>query len=308
MAILINQKNCNNTVKNLGVPDCLVENGRITGKILVSPDWSVDIKSGTLDSAAVNDLIQDGTFIPVLGAVEVTNGTPEATTEEYQGGIMSVVRNGLPMFTYKFLKGWSYSRALYSMNSFQSYKLLLVFEDGSIAGALDGTTFSGYSLGMLNTGTYMHTDGATSGYVNTVIQLTSSNEYNLNTAVLDRSILGFDANKLQPITDIVMTGRADVSDAKVYFKANFSMNEASPLLGIAIANLKCFVNGVSDTITLASLSYNSTTNEYQFTPTATLDTNDTVVVQLYDSSNSIAVAKIGQRYYKGATAQFTPVA
>lgn len=308
MAILINQKNCNNTVKNLGVPDCLVENGRITGKILVSPDWSVDIKSGTLDSAAVNDLIQDGTFIPVLGAVEVTNGTPEATTEEYQGGIMSVVRNGLPMFTYKFLKGWSYSRALYSMNSFQAYKLLLVFEDGSIAGALDGTTFSGYSLGMLNTGTYMHTDGATSGYVNTVIQLTSSNEYNLNTAVLDRSILGFDANKLQPITDIVMTGRADVSDAKVYFKANFSMNEASPLLGIAIANLKCFVNGVSDTITLASLSYNSTTNEYQFTPTATLDTNDTVVVQLYDSSNSIAVAKIGQRYYKGATAQFTPVA
>ena len=46
MAILINQKNCNNTVKNLGVPDCLVENGRITGKILVSPDWSVDIKNG----------------------------------------------------------------------------------------------------------------------------------------------------------------------------------------------------------------------------------------------------------------------
>ena len=86
------------------------------------------------------------------------------------------------------------------------------------------------------------------------------------------------------------------------------MNEASPLLGIAIANLKCFVNGVSDTITSASLSYNSTTNEYQFTPTATLDTNDAVVVQLYDSSNSIAVAKIGQRYYKGATAQFTPVA
>ena len=172
--VLINQKNCNNTTKNLGVPDCVINNGRITGMIAVAPDWTIDTTSGTIDQTTVNDLIQDGTFIPILGAVEVVNGTPEPTTEEYQGGIMSVVRNGLPMFTFKFLKGWAYARALYSMNSFQSYKLLLVFEDGSIAGALDGNTFSGYSLGMLNTGTFMHTDGSVSGYVNTVVQLTST--------------------------------------------------------------------------------------------------------------------------------------
>ena len=104
MAVLINSKDCSTTVKNLGVPDCLLNNGRITGMIAVSPSWSINITSGTFDLTEVNDLIQDGTFIPILGAVEVVNGTPEATTEEYQGGIMSVVRNGLPMFTFKFLK------------------------------------------------------------------------------------------------------------------------------------------------------------------------------------------------------------
>jgi len=308
MAILVNQKDCATSRKNLGVPDCIINNGRITGMIPVSPDWSVNISSDTLDLATVNDWVQDGTFIPILGAVEVANNTPDATTEEYQGGTMSVVRNGLPQFTFKFLKGWSYARALYSMNSFQAYKLLLVFEDGSIAGALDGTTLSGYSLGMLNTGTYMHTDGSASGYVNTVVQLTSTDEYNLNTAVIDKSVLGFNANNLLPITDIVMTGRADVSEGKVYFKAKFAMNEASQLLGIAIANLRCTIDGTPDTITSGTLSYNSTTKEWEFETTTAFTTSSSIVVQLYDSSNTIAVAKIGTRYYVGATSAITPVA
>lgn len=308
MAVLINSKDCSTTVKNLGVPDCLLNNGRITGMIAVSPSWSINITSGTFDLTEVNDLIQAGTFIPVLGAVEVVNGTPEATTEEYQGGIMSVVRNGLPMFTFKFLKGWAYARALYSMNSFQAYKVLLVFEDGSIAGALDGTTFSGYSLGMLNTGTFMHTDGSVSGYVNTVIQLTSTDEYNLNTAVIDKSVSGFNANNLFPITDIAMTGRADVSEGKVYFKPTFEMNQSSTLLGLAIANLRCTIDGTLDTIVALSLVYNSTTKEWGFQTTTSFTTSSSIVVQLYDSVNSIAVAKIGTKYYKGATSAITPVA
>lgn len=306
MAILGNRKNCDVTVKNLGIPDCILQNGRVTGFIAVSPSWSVDIDSGTFTSTTTNDFIQDHTFIPVLGAVEVVNGTPEATTEEYQGGVTSVVRNGLPMFTFKFLKGWSYARALYSMNSFQAYKVLLVFEDGSIAGALNGTTLSGYTIGMLNTGTYFHTDGAVSGYVNTVIQLTSTDEYNLNTYVIDRTESGFDANQLNPITDITMTGRADVSEAKVYVKAKFTMNLSSNLLGLAIANLKLYIDGVSNTIT--AIAYNSSTEEYALTPTATLTTGDSVVVQLYDSTNTIAVAKVGTRYYEGTTTAITPVA
>ena len=306
--ILGNRKNCDVTVKNLGVPDCILANGRITGFIAVSPSWSVDIDSGTFTSTTTNDFIQDHTFIPVLGSVEAVNGTPEATTEEYQGGVMSVVRNGLPMFTFKFLKGWSYARALYSMNSFQAYKVLLVFEDGSVAGALDGTTLSGYTIGMLNTGTYFHTDGAVSGYVNTVIQLTSTDEYNLNTYVIDRTESGFDANQLNPITDITLTGRADASENKIYVKAKFTQNLSSNLLGLASANLKLYVGGVADTI-VGAITYNSSTEEYAITPTtAIVATTPTWVVQLYDSVNTVAVAKVGTRYYEGATSAIVPVA
>jgi len=306
--ILFNQKNCDTSRKNLGVPDCELFHGRLMGFIAVDPNWSVDVETDVFTIETANGLIQDGTFIPVLGNVEVLNNTPEATTEEYQGGIMNVVRNGLPMFAQKNVKSWAYARALFSMNSFQQYKTLLVFEDGSIAGAISGTTFSGYTTGMINTGTYFHPDGAVSGNSTTTFQLINSNEYNLYTAVLDRSVTGFDANGLLPITDIVITGRADVSEGKVYFKAKFGMNEASNLGGIAIANLRVTVSGVVDAIQVGTLSYLSTTQEWEFEPTATLTTSTPVVVQLYDTVNAVDVAKIGVRFYEGTSASFLPVA
>jgi hypothetical protein len=309
MAILINQKDCNTTRKNLGIPDCVVQNGRITGKILTSPSWEVNLSSGTFDKDYINEQIQNGTFTPVLGAIECVNNTPEATTEEYQGGIMSVVRNGLPQLAFKFIKGgWAFARALYSYNSQQAFGMLLVFEDGSIAGYTDGTVLKGFSLGMLNSGTYMHTDGATSGSVTTTVQLISTTEYNLDAAVVDRSTLGFDANTLKPITDITMTGRADVSEDKIYFKANFTQNQATQLAGIAIANLKLYLDGVADTIVALSLSYNTTTKEWVLESTTPFTTSTKVVVELYDSVNSIDVAKIGNVYYKGTTGEITPVA
>lgn len=307
--ILYNQKNCDVTRKNLGLPDCILQEGRLTGKILVPKGWSIPLSS-TFDKDYVNDQIQLGNFIPILGAVEATNGTPEATTEEYQGGIISVVRNGLPQFTFKYLKGgWKFANALNTYNSFQVYDVLLVFSSGAIAGATNGTDLTGFDLGMINSNTYMFTDGSTSSSVSTTIQIINESQFNRDVALLDASVLDFNVNTdISPITDIVMTGRADVSDGKVYFKAKFAMNESSNLGGIAIPNLRVTVSGVVDTIQAASLIYDPTTQEWEFEPTAILTISTPVVVQLYDTTNVVAVAKIGVRYYKGTTAHITPVA
>lgn len=306
----INQRNCLTSRKNLGLPDCVVEVGIPRGFIIVPKGWGIDLSTDSFDKAYVDEQIQLGNFIPVLGAVEFTNNTPEPTTEEYQGGIMSVVRNGLPQLAFKFIKGgWKYASALYSYNSQQAYDVLLAFGNGAIAGASNGTQFTGFDLGMLNTGTFMFTDGNATNSVTVSMQLIDADQYNLNVAVLTPDVLDFKVNTdLQPITDIVITGRADASENKVYFKAKFEMNQSSNLGGIAIANLRSLVNGTVDTITALSLSYDSLTEEWSYTPTATLVASDKVVVQLYDSSVPVAVAKIGNRFYKGASAEITTVA
>lgn len=307
--ILYNQKNCDVTRKNLGLSDCILQEGRLTGKILVPKGWSIPLSS-TFNKDYVNNQIQLGNFIPILGAVEATNGTPEATTEEYQGGVISVLRNGLPQFTFKYLKGgWKFANALNTYNSFQAYDVLLVFSSGAIAGATNGTDLTGFDLGMINSNTYMFTDGSTSSSVSTTIQIINESQFNRDVALLDASVLDFNVNTdISPITDVVMTGRADASDGKVYFKANFDMNQSIPVLGIEIANLRCTINGVANTITALSLTRNSLTGEWSFTPTATLVATDVVVVQLYDATNVVAAAKIGNRYYKGVTPAITTVA
>ena len=308
--VLYNQKDCLTTRKNLGLPDCILQEGRLTGFIMTPKGWAINLTTDTFDLELVNGQIQLGNFIPVLGAVEATNNTPEATTEEYQGGVMSVVRNGLPNFTFKFLKGgWKFANALYSYNSFQAFDVLFVFSSGAVAGATNGTTLSGFDLGMLNSGTYMFTDGNTSASVSVTMQLINETQFNRDVALLDASVLDFNVNSdINPITDIVMTGRADVSEDKVYFKPTFDMNQSTTLGGIAIANLRVTIDGVASTIVALSLTYNSTTKEYEFEPTDAFTTSSSIVVQLYDSVNSVATAKIGTRYYKGATSAIVPVA
>lgn len=310
MAVLINQKDCLVTRKNLGLSDCIVQEGRLTGFIIVPKGWAINLLTDTFNLAYVNEQIQLSNFVPVLGAIEATTGTPEATTEEYQGGVKSVVRNGLPEYTFKYLKGgWKFASALYSYNSFQSFDVLYVFSTGAIAGATNGTTFSGFDLGMLNSGTYMFTDGNTSSSVSVTMQLINEVQFNRDVALLDSSVLDFKPNTdINPITDIIITGRADVSEQKVYFKPVFETNQVTTLGGIAIANLRSTVNGTVDTITALSLTYNASTKEWSYTPTTTLTTSTPVIVELYDSVEAVSCAKIGTKYYKGISASITPVA
>lgn len=310
MAITLNFRNCETNRKNLGLPNCIVETGIPRGFIIVPKGWIIDLSSGTFDLDYVNGEIQAGNFVPVLGAVEFTNNTPEPTTEEYQGGIMSVVRNGLPQFAFKFIKGgWAFAQALYTWNSQQAFDILIVDSRNNILGATSGTTFSGFDLGMLNSGTYMFTDGNVSGSVTVTMQLVDADQFNSQGVILTREELGFSPlTQLIPITDIVLTARADASENKVYFKAKFAMNQAQTLGGIAITNLRSIVEGANDTITALSLTYDSLTDEYSYEPTATLTSGNTVVVQLYDSVANLPATKIGNNFYKGVSNTATTVA
>lgn len=307
MAILINQKNCSTTRKNLGLANCVVQEGQLTGLILVPDGWSLDLSTDTFNKTYVNNQIQAGNFIPILGAFNVAQNTPEATTEEAQGGIMSVVRNGLPMYTFTFKKGWYFSNALSTYNSNQAYDVLFTFSSGAVAGATDGTLLTGFNLGMLNNGTYMFNDGAAEAYNNLSIQLIDELQFNTNVALLDRSVLDFNVNSdIRPIYDILMVGNADVSDNKIYFTAVFESNQSAKLLGLSSSNVKHYVDGTAGTI--SGFTYNSATGKYSFTPSGSITTSSDVIVELYDTVNSVAVAEVDGKYYKGATTEFNPVA
>lgn len=308
--IPINQKDCLVSRKNLGLPDCIIQEGRLTGFIIVPKGWELDLTTDVFDLDYVNAQIQLGNFTPVLHAVEAKNNTPAPTIETFQGGIKTVVQNGLPEYEFKYVKrGWKWASAVYTYNSFQAFDLLFVFSSGAVAGASNGTNFTGFDLGMFNNGTYMFTDGSVDSFVTLSIQLVNEVQFNRDVALLDQSVLDFNPNTdIQPITDVVMTGNVDVSDKKVYFKAVFYMNQASPLKGLQQSNIKSYKNGADDPITALSMTYDDVLQQYSYTPTAVPTVTDKYIVTLFDVASSSNVAMVFGRMYKGQTDPITPQA
>ena len=293
-----------------GMENCQPIEGLPNGFIAVPKGWSLNKTSGTFDLAYVQDQIQQGIFVPFIGTFETVSETPEATTEESQSGIMSTVRQGKPMYTCTFKKGLAFHAAAFSYNSVNQYDFLITYETGMIkcAESVDGTTIKGFDGGMLNTNGYQENNGTNTASTVLKFQLVDPLEYNQYAVLLTPENIGFNPNtEISGIIDVVITGRADVSDNKIWIKPVWKFNNFFSITGLAAANLRLTIDGVDDPI-VGAIVYDAGTKEYEITPTATLTTLNAVVVSLYDSVNVVAVAQVGNKFYRGATAAITPVA
>jgi hypothetical protein len=288
--------------------NCQPIEGLPNGVILTPKGWSLDKTSGTFDKAYVQEQVQLGNFIPLVGCFEAVAETPDATTQESQSGLIEVVRQGKPIFTCTYKKGLAFQKIAFSYNSYQQYDALITYETGYIkcAESVDGTSIKGLSVGMLNTNGYTENNGSNSASTILKFQVTDPFEYNQYVNLL--TDLDFNpSSELFGITDVTMVGRADASEAKVYVKPTWLHNEQFTITGLSASNLKLYVDGVADAI-VGAIVYNTSTKEYAITPTATLAAADVVVVTLFDSVNAVACAQLGNKFYRGTTGNVVTVA
>ena len=233
--------------------------------------------------------------------------TPDATTEESQSGIMSVVRQGKPTVTATFKKGLAFQKASFSYNTFEQYDVLMTYETGMIKAVetVDGTAIKALSVGMLNTNGYSENNGTNSASTIVKFQITDPFEYNQYAVLLTN--LDFNPNtELNGITDVVLTGTANASDNKVYLNAVWKHNESYNLSIFSSSNFRLTVNGVANTI--VSATWNTLTNKYEITPTTPLVAAQSCVVQLYDATIPVATAQVVNKFYKGVTPAIVVVA
>ncbi len=307
---IINVKDCVNSRKNTGFGDCVLEFGIPKGYILTPKGWSLDLNTQTFDKTYINEQIQAGEFIPFMGAVEFTDNTPENNKEEFQGGVKSTNRNGLPEFGYKFIRGgWLFNNAVASWDTFAQYDMLMVFEKGIAGVTLADGVLGAFDLGDISTNTYKHFDGNASGHTMVSLQLLSAEQYRNDVAMLDKVALGYGnpVNEILPISDVVFTdGTADASDNKITFKMAFKMNEGEVVQGADIPNFKVYEDGVSKTISVST--FNSLTKKYELTLSVAPVAASKIVVTTYDDVAGVAVAKINNRFFKGESAEITTTA
>lgn len=291
--------NCASDRRNIGVETCNVPLGQKKGHIQAPLYWSLNIATETFNKEYVNEKIQDGTFKIIGNAYAVVTETAEDTTQESTSGQLSVVRKGLPIVITTVKKGYEGHAGMFDMSADGIYSVLEIYESGVIAAVVskDGTTLSGCAVGMYEVGTFVDNNGSESASTMIKYQLTDVAQYNKDRVFLTN--LDFNPNtEINNIIDATLVARAVVSGNKVYTKVQWSRNLGFPILGLAAANMKLSINGVDNAI-VGAIVYNSTTQEYAITPTATLVASDDVVVTLNDATASIEVAKVGTKFYSG---------
>ena len=298
---IITGVDCTTSRFGSGLEACQAIEGLPNGVILVPKGWSLEKSTDTFDKAYVQEQCQLGNFIPLVGCFEMVSETPDATTQDSQSGLMEVVRQGKPTFTATFKQGLAFQKIAYSYNSYQQYDTLITYETGYIkcAESVDGTQIKGLTTGMLNTNGYTENNGTNSASTILKFQVTNPFEYNQYVNLL--TDLDFDPNSdLFGITDVNIAGRASVADQKVYIKPTWKWNDLFTITGLSASNLKLYVNGTATPID-GAISYNATTKEYTVPPDAAIVLSDVVVVELYDTVNAVACAKVGNKFYSGTT-------
>jgi hypothetical protein len=298
--------NCTISRLNIGMDDCQVIEGLLNGFYRVKKGYAIDLSTVTINKAWIDDQIQLGLIEPFVGVFDAIAETPDATTEESQSGIMSVVRQGKPTITATFKKGKAFQKAAFSSNSQDGYDYFLIYESNVMEGVLTGNTLKGFDGGMFNTNGYNMNNGTNSASSVVKFQLTNPYEFNVQcTFIAD---LDFNLSTgVNGIIDTVLTGRADVSDNKIYVKPTWLHNAQEVVEGMALANFRATLNGTVNVLTGTAV-FNSVTGEYALTPTTAVALGQSWVVQLYSSTLSTEVAKVGTKFYKGATTAITPVA
>jgi len=304
MAILTGT-DCTTSRLGSGLENCQPIEGLPNGVILTPKGWSLNKTTGTFDKAYVQEQVQLGNFIPLVGCFEAVAETPDATTQESQSGLIEVVRQGKPVFTCTYKKGLAFQKIAFSYNSYQQYDALITYETGYIkcAESVDGTSIKGLSVGMLNTNGYTENNGTNSASTILKFQITDPFEYNQYVNLL--TDLDFNpSTELFGITDVTLKGAAYDGDSNFYVKASWLHNEQFPITGLSSANFR-ITNPFGFQATIdGTVTYDSNNNEYTIPVSDSILGGQSWIVTLYDYDIDWPCTKLGNKFYRGTTGVF----
>ena len=270
MSTLVNFFDCNSARLGTGTPSCDIPTGVPTGFFLVPKTWRLDTTTETFDSAYITAQIKAGTMIPFLGAINFTDNSEESVIYTTQLGVKLLARDGKPEFTFDFSKGYCFHSAAFSYNSFGSYDVILTYDNGVVFMAkATATSLKGHTAGLVNTGNFVHRDGAESEKSLVMIQLTNPNEYNSQGALLDPVSNGFDIEAVNGIIDVAVGFTGSGTDYVATITA--ACNSAIDISAIDAADLRWTGLVAGDSaVTVQTVVYDSVARTFAVTASATL--------------------------------------
>lgn len=290
-------------VQQLGtsLTNCIQTLGYPKGFIKVANTFSESLAT-EVNQAYFETKVQEGVFVPFLGADNNELPPAEDVTQELANGVQRIVRSGKPVFNFGYLNGGYYLHKIFSSYKGNNFgKVLLVFENGKILVATNqsGTEWSGFDVGMF-TSQYTPNTGSEDEQVTAMMQLVNTEQFEKLGAIVDSETLGFDPNFLQGVIESKVTVLS-ASTTSVTASVVALFNTAINIEGLTDNEFKVTVDGVEDAVT--AVTYLN--GVYTITITTALTAGDVVVVSLFDQTLETIIVKSGDLFYKGTSNTFT---
>lgn len=296
-------KQCNLEQLGTGLTDCIQKLGYPKGFIKTSRNFS-ESTSTVLNREYFETKIQEGVFVPFLGADNNDLPVAEDVTQELPNGVQRIVRSGKPVFNFGYMTGGYYLHKIFSSYKGNNFgKVLLVFENGTILAVMsqDKTTWSGFDAGMF-TSQYTANTGSEDEQVTAIMQITNTEQFENLGTILDSESLGFNPNDLTGVidTEVTVTAAPVAATGQITATVKALFNKGIDIEGLLATDFRVLLNGVEDTITAVTFINGA----YEIDITSALVAADEVVVELYDDALELVTVKVGDQFYKGVSKVF----
>lgn len=265
-------------------------------------------KSKTFDETYITTLQKEKKLIILKGVVELTVNKEENPTETDELGIIRVLRDGKYSFSAKFMQGFEYVKALYTLNSFGAFDCSIVDNEGNILGTESKNgSLRGFTLGMLNSnGVVLANNTATiSQGLSFQFLYTDEIEYK-NVFISKTELNGYRPQEQDGVhqVEISITTPANLATT-IVFDAKLKNGKVG-LSGLILDNLLVTENGAE--ITPSAIAESATVvGRYTLTVPA-LATNDVVNISLYDNSSNTSAIYIEGVVFQSNTVSATVIA
>jgi len=297
-----NRLDCSLDVLGTGTNNCAFEIKLINGIYA--------IKRGTLmadaddfDKSYMQDLIQQGTAIPLIEAIGFTDDSADDTIQTTQSGVEIKANLGRYKFTLEYKKGEYFNKAMSSLDSFGAFDILIVDEAGNwlLTETLAGVS-KGFKCGMFSPMKTKLNDGSVSTSKSLQFQLLDRAEFDDRLVWFSATETGFSPIEADGLNDISISYNAAPTnlDTTLIIDVVSTADNTTALAGLLTAN---FLVNVDDVVT-ATTWVESATIPGRYTGTlAALATNEVVDVQLWDAlvtpqTNAILVGDVGYQSNK----------
>lgn len=284
---LINALNCNKENLGLGVVECEARLKDFKSFFLVPKSWRITLTElETLTLPEIVGLVQNDTWQPFLNSVEFVNNTPDPTTKEYTGGVMSVIRNGKPQYSFEFDNGIGFHKAAYSKNSFNNYNVIIVDSAGTLVGAVtaDGLSFTGLTASMVNTRTYVPQVGDETAKTLVEFQLSNEDQFNKRMAIITTDQSGVDVNsELMGVIGVNIAATASVASG---FNVDVTAvnNTIFGIEGLVVDNFRVINTVTNAVLAIDTVVAGTVPGNYVIDTTTPPTASTSYILEMYDAT------------------------